>query len=554
MLSGIKDWEIPLKDHMEEEQAAEEKAEFPLDLVVSEDKLHAYLLPKGGLSSITIEIIMKFLKEKRISHGIVEEQEIEGFLLGGGQQDQPWLVATGKEPTPGKDAQLTFFFEKDPHKIGAIRSGGAVDFKDKGDIPFIHEGAVLVEKTPLVKAESGMDVHGSRIPIREAKDVLLNIGPGTKKSEDGLKILAKVSGRPELLADGKVCVFPELNVDGDVGLETGHISFDGFIKVKGVIQEGFRVRGKKLSTQGIFKSEIEIDGDILVDGGIIGAKIFCKGNLKARYISSAQIETLGDVIVEGEVVNSKIETNGALIAHLPSSKILSSHISARKGVEAYQVGSESSHSCEIFIGSNGATKKYVTKLAAEIAAHQGEQQKLMEPAEKLSQQSALLAGEIGKVTQQRDRALVAHQACKKRIEEFKRKKDRAQAVRAEQELRGLVEQIRTAEASVQDLKHRQDEVSGKASLLSKKIAESENAVKALVQESDLASNLPREEKDCPTVKIHGTLFEGTLISGHRASLRLKETIGKAFLREKRVTTTTPEGESESKWEMGIIPW
>jgi len=218
---------------MDEEQGVEKKDEFPLDLVVSEDKLHAYLLPKGDLSSITIETVRKFLKEKRISNGIVEDQEIEGFLLRGGQQDQPWLVARGKEPTPGKDAQLTFFFEKDPHKIGAIRSGGAIDFKDKGEIPFVQQGAVLVEKIPVVKAESGMDVHGNRIPIQEAKDVLLINGPGTKKSEDGLKILAKVSGRPELLLDGKVCVFPELNVDGDVGLGTGHISFDGFIKVKG---------------------------------------------------------------------------------------------------------------------------------------------------------------------------------------------------------------------------------------------------------------------------------------------------------------------------------
>jgi hypothetical protein len=537
---------------MDEEQVVDGHDESPFDLIVSEDKLCAYLKPKGDLSSIRPETIRDFLKDKGISYGIVEDQEMEEFLLGGSQQNQPRLVARGKEPKPGKDAEVIFFFEKDAHIIGAIRAGGAIDFRDKGEIPFVREGAFLVEKIPLVKAESGMDVYGNRIPIKDAKDVLLISGPGTKKGEDGLKIYAKVSGRPELLSDGKVRVLPELDVERDVGLETGHISFNGSIKVRGVIQEGFQVRGKKLSTQGIFKSEVEIDGDILVNGGIIGAKIFCKGNLKARYVSSATIEALGDVIVEGGVINSKIETDGAFIAHLLSGKILSSHISARKGIEANQVGSESSKACEIFIGSNAATKKFVAHLAAEIATYQGEQRKLRTLAEELNLQSTRLAGEIGKLTQQQARYLVAQRACKERINGCKMERDKVQAARAEQEMGGLVEQIRALEAPLGSLKRQQDEVPGKLSLLARKIAESENTIKALTQESQVALNLSDDEKDYPAVKVHGTIFEGTIVSGHRASLHLKENAGGVSLRERLITTTTPEGESESKWEMRIV--
>ena len=48
---------------------------------------------------------------------------------------EPCLMAKGVLPQRGKDAQINFFFDRDPLKMGKIKDGGVIDFKEKGDIP-----------------------------------------------------------------------------------------------------------------------------------------------------------------------------------------------------------------------------------------------------------------------------------------------------------------------------------------------------------------------------------------------------------------------------------
>ena len=70
-----------------------------------------------------------------------------------------------------------------------------------------------------------------------------------------------------------MCVFSELKIDGDIGLETGHVDFDGFINASGTVQEGYKVHGGKLAAKEIYRAEVEIAGDIVLEGGLIGAKV-----------------------------------------------------------------------------------------------------------------------------------------------------------------------------------------------------------------------------------------------------------------------------------------
>jgi uncharacterized protein len=68
-------------------------------------------------------------------------------------------------------------------------------------------------------------------------------------------------------------------------------------------------------------------GDIVVNGGVIGATIKTDGNVQARHIHDAAIEALGDVVVEKEIIDSRIQIGGACI--LNSGHILSSSIAAK---------------------------------------------------------------------------------------------------------------------------------------------------------------------------------------------------------------------------------
>ncbi len=533
------------------EPVEEQKNEVPLAVSVSEDKLKAYILATGDLSGLTVEGVKNVLKENKIVFGMIDDGQIEKYLATGSLPWEPLLAAEGEPAKPGQDARISYFFDRDPLRIGTIRQDGVMDFKDKGEIPQVKEGILLAEKFPVVKAEPGMDVYGNPIPATEPMDLPFLSGSGTKKSEDGLKIYAQTSGRPQLLADGKLCVFSEITIEGEVGLGTGNIRFDGFIDVSGGIREGFRVQGGKLSTKEIDRAEVAIEGDIIVDGGIIGAKVSSKGNLKARYIRSSHLEVLGNVVVEGEVIDSTIQTQGAFVINDPRGKIFSSQIKAGKGIEANQIGSDSSRPCTLTLGGDSATKSLVDKLAAEGAGLKAEQERLAGLVESLQKDSIRLSTDIGRLAQVQDRSAVEQRAWQKRIEEFKNNKDLAGLAQAEKEIRILKAKIQAVEKPLGRLMEEQDQVTEKISTCRQKIEASKKRAQDLGEEISGVLDLAKKRNNLPVLKVHGSIFSGTVIEGYRASLQLTETLEYVSIRESNVTPPTAEGRARSEWKMGI---
>ena len=186
-----------------------------------------------------------------------------------------------------------------------------------------------------------------------------------------MKLYANVDGRPELRADGKVYVFTDLEIRGDVDLKTGHVDFQGNILVSGTVQSGFRVKGGSLTANEILKAEVEVTGDLVVFGGIIGATVRSGGNVRARYIHDAHVEALGDVVVEKEIMDSRIETSGACSAS--NGHIRSCHIQAKKGIEAGEMGSEASKQCVLVVGTNDRARNEIERLKRDIALKKEEE-------------------------------------------------------------------------------------------------------------------------------------------------------------------------------------
>jgi uncharacterized protein len=269
------------------------------------------LVASNILSGHQRDAILARQNRLNITHGINETRPIAKEIA----------------PVLPRDASITYYFDTDPLKVGTLKEGGAIDFKSKGRYSLVTEKSVLAEKTPAVAGVPGKDIKGEAIPVPEPRDVTLQVGKGAGLSSDKLKIIALCDGIPEISATGKVCVSPELEITGDIGLETGHTDFEGKINVAGTIQNGYRVRGNSLRAGEIRRAEVIMTGDIVVNGGVIGATIKTDGNVQARYIHDAAIEALGDVVVEKEIIDSRIQIGGACI--LNSGHILSSSIAAK---------------------------------------------------------------------------------------------------------------------------------------------------------------------------------------------------------------------------------
>ena len=528
-----------------EEQKVPDRA---FNLTVSEDKVEAHICPGGQVPvEISLGDIKELLAVKGIKYGIVDDTVITEYLKNRPIQKKPWKIAEGKAPEPARDAQVKYYFDTDPSKIGTVKKGGIIDFKERGEVPQVRKGDLIAEKIPGMDETPGTDVFGNPIPAPKPKDIKLRCGKGAETSEDGLKVLAKLDGQPEISAYGKLSVWSELKISGDVGLDTGHIDFAGNIDVSGSVHDGFRVKGGKLSAKEIGKAEIDIAGDIVVLGGIIGARIKTGGNIRAIHVRTSEIEALGDVVVDNELLSSRIESSGACL--VKSGKIISSSISAKRGVQANEIGSDASRPCNLVVGLDERARNEVHKIKEQITLKEEEREKHKTRVDELQEESKRLDKEIGELAQVQDRAMVEQRTLKEEMEELKKANNSEKLAQAEMVNKDLDSKISQTEKNLEQLLSKQDQITEKISGFQDETKNSEQEIKGLQDEIEALSEWSRKEKGLPSVEVYGTIFSHTSIRGVHSSGVLKKNMHRVNIRESEIS----DPDSGVKWRMKISP-
>jgi len=500
------------------------------DLTVSEEKLNAFFsINKESAVSFSLQDIKDYLEEKGIKYGIVDDERISDYLENKEGLDTPLKVAEGKPPDIGIDASIKYYFDTDPLKIGTVKDGGSIDFKDRGDIPQVKKGDLLAEKIPAVEGTTGHDVYGRYLTVSKPKDTTLRKGKGTSISEDKLKIYAETDGTPEISAVGKVYVSPRLEISGGVGLKTGHVDFDGKIDVIGTIQSGYRVRGNSLKANEILKAEIEMDGDISVPGGIIGAKIKGGGSISAMYVHESDIEVLGDVLIEKEIIDSKINTSGACIAK--NGPILSSKVSAKKGIQAIQIGSEISKSCNLSIGYDEKVKEDINAIKEIIPLKKQEQTEYHRRLKEIENEPGIIEKVIADMAQVQDRAVVKQRELSEEIEKIKETGDKAQLEGAKVKLSEVDLEIENREKKLNSLFNKQDQITTEIDDINQKIEDSKAEIQDLREKISEIVEWSTSEKGIPEVKVIDIIFADTTISGIYSSLKLNQNQKNVLIKE-----------------------
>lgn len=502
-------------------RAGAAKQEIGFDLSVSDDKLSATITPGASIdASVTTEIIKAFLEEKGVVFGIVDEAEIRDYLEMAASEGGPFKIAAGKAPEPASDGDIHYHFIVDSLKAGKVVEGDHVDFKDRGTTPKVRKGDLLAEKTPARQGLQGMDVLGQPIPIPAAPKSVLRGGPGTEFSDDKRKIFAAIDGRPKISSDGKVSVFRELKIQGDVDLKTGHIDYEGEIIVSGTVQSGFRVVGERLSANEILRAEIETGGDIEVFGGIIGTTIKTDGNVRARHVREAHIEALGDVIVEKEIVDTRIETSGSVL--IKKGSVLSSIISAKKGIQAFQIGSEKSKVCNLIVGVDTRVKNEIDAIKQEIASKEKELQAVQKDLDKLDEEAKKIQEELGTKAQEQDRGMVQKRKLQEKTETLKAQGDEEQLIKFKHLLQVIEEEIADREKALETIFNEQDRVEEEISAFEKRAAPYKQEIEALNRRITDLTTLSQSEGGNPEIRIKGSVFPDTTIKAIHSSLILPE--------------------------------
>lgn len=318
-------------------------ATFVID--ISHDEMQATITataPAVGGAEISAEAIVRALETQGVVAGI-DNQKIENFV-DHPVYGIPSIVAEAIKPVDGRDAYIAYNFETDKSKLRMQESAsGQVNFKELNRIQNVVEGQPLAQKMPAERGKGGKTLFGRYLEAKNGKDINLPLGKNVVMDSDGRTILAAMNGQVLLVGD-KINVEPVMEIEGDVSIKTGNITFLGTVIVKGSVEDGFNIKASgNIEVHGtIGRCSIIADGNIVVSGGIMGhdeGVVLAGGSLWAKFIQNTSVTVEEYVIVADGIMNSNVTAKKRIMLQGKRASIIGGHLFATEEISAKSVGS-----------------------------------------------------------------------------------------------------------------------------------------------------------------------------------------------------------------------
>ncbi|OGR25063.1 MAG: hypothetical protein A2277_21115 [Desulfobacterales bacterium RIFOXYA12_FULL_46_15] len=492
-----------------------------VDLHVSEDRVQAWMrIPKTVQGTTDIDPIKKLIKKRGIKFGVVNDMEIRNFLKTCTDPHEKFTIAQGIAPSVGKPAEIIYYFNTESDSAGVINEDGSIDFRARGESPFVKRGQLLAEKKPMEQPKSGTDVFGETLLVGDVDDVPLLGGQGVELSEDGLKLTASLTGQPSIDIKGVVSVLETFTVKGDVDFKTGNINFSGNVIVTGTVKEGFRVECEDLTANEINGGVIRIKGNLKISNGIVNADIETEGGIQAKFLNKAKVYGYGNIMVTREIMESYIAVSGSL--NNETGRITASTIAARRGISVKQIGTEKAEYSTIKAGADDHLRWVAEKYDSKLEKAQKELDLIF--ARKIEYDEAYNAMHIDISNQ-----TFAQEKLSKKIDflenkmgELKGKEEKEKAIK---ELKDIQTAIQHADERIKAIFQEQDMVMQKSAECEKKMEGLDEEIKKIKKDKDKV--IGRLETDPPIAELKAfkKIYTGTRITGTKASMILKQDFG-----------------------------
>lgn len=350
----------------------------PVEISVSADHFKAMLVVKDPKRA-TLQDVREAMEAHRVVHGVKPEESIEAFLANSEEYDNMFVAASGKPFTQGKNGEIHYHFNVDARgTLDSMKLGSEkVDFDHIGSLANVKSGDVIATIEPATQGEEGVTVHGEKLPGEWGLGASLKAGANVTLADNKKDFIAKIDGAP-IVQNGVLRVDNVFVVDGDLGVETGNVSFGGTIYVKGSILDGFAVQaeGDVIVQNTIQSSSVRAERDVIVHRGIITrdkGKVSAGGVVFAKFIENSTVEAKGGVMVQSAIINSKVYTNGRVVAIAEEGALIGGQTVAGDCVLVRNLGSTANPQTFVQVGySYHAQREYLKALAE----YQGIQRKL----------------------------------------------------------------------------------------------------------------------------------------------------------------------------------
>ncbi|RFU65644.1 DUF342 domain-containing protein [Peribacillus glennii] len=279
-----------------------------------------------------------------IQHGLCAAEEI--------------IIAQGTTPIQGRDAVVAYY--KRSERKPAIREDGKADYYDMNFLDEVKKGDWLGEKIPLTAGIPGKTITGQYVmaPAGKNKKLIYDRKTVGEYEEDGKVVLrALIDGVVEFQG-GKIAVGNHLLIDGDVGVETGNVQFNGSITVTGTVMDGFSVWASNdlsiLSELGVSNIEkIESQhGDVFIKGGIFGKNksvIKAGKNIFIKHANESILEAGESIHIGYYSLGSRLKGKH-IITDEQKGKLIGGTIEAIGKVKAAVIGNRVERKTSVSVG------------------------------------------------------------------------------------------------------------------------------------------------------------------------------------------------------------
>lgn len=321
-----------------------------VSLRVTKDGLKAYLTLYMHDSDLSLENRVNLIKE------IYDALKAEGIVYGIDTQvlaaqlkpGVEYLIAEGTAPINGTDAEVKLYQISDLKP--QVVDQGKVNHYELNLINHIKAGEWLGERKEPTPGTPGKTVKGKEIPAIPGRNLplLYDRVSVQEHCENGVTTLYSKKNGAVYYKGDSIGVYDYLEIKGDIDFSTGNVDFDGFLSIKGTVEDNFSVASSRdleiLGEYGVGAAESisSLEGNVYIRGGITGknrAVVRCKKNLYVKFLSDITVECEGSVYIGFYSMNSNIRAK-QVIVESPKGRIIGGEIDADIQISAPEIGNK----------------------------------------------------------------------------------------------------------------------------------------------------------------------------------------------------------------------
>ena len=302
-------------------------------------------------NSIPPAELISLLRKNDIARAVdLEQVAIFCTEAAQGEDPQGFVLARGVMPIKGEDGWFELIVatgeEETPRPVD---EKGRVDFKTVQSFSNVEQGQQIGAIHLPTAGFDGQTITETPIRAKAGDASKLIAGEGVQVNPDGTQAIATRAGRA-VFDKNTLSVLDEFLISGNVDLSVGHVTFNGFVVVKGDVLDDFNITASKgvniAGAVGI--CQIKSGGPVSI-GSMAGrgaGSIHCDGDLQARYLNQVTVECQGNISISHEVRNSVLKATGRI--DVAKGMVTGGRAVALEGIEAK------------ILGARAGVKTYVT--------------------------------------------------------------------------------------------------------------------------------------------------------------------------------------------------